>query len=300
VLGKHVTQAGSLVAPDYLRFDFTHSKPLSPEEIREVERIVNEQIMANTEVEVWEDIPLEEARKRGAMALFGEKYGDRVRMIQIGDFSLELCGGTHLPRTGHAGLFKIIHEGSAASGIRRIEAVTGRAAYDWVQQQNTLIKQAAALVKSNPLDLVGGIERLLSHQKELQRSLEKLRAQAHKPQEIKAEQVDSVELVVQKLEDGEMKEATYLADRLAEGHPKRVVVVALQASEKPGFVCKVGLEAQRRGAHAGNLIREIAKMAGGGGGGRQDFATAGAKDPTRIETALNAAKEFLQAQIRSI
>lgn len=297
VLGKHVTQAGSLVAPDYLRFDFTHGKSMTPEELTEVERIVNEHILANEEVHVWQDLPIEEARKRGAMALFGEKYGDRVRMIQIDEFSLELCGGTHLPRTGHAGFFKIIHEGSAASGIRRIEAIASHAAYHWVNEQYNLLKQAAALVKSNPHELVSGIERVLNHQKELNRRLEKLRSQAADAGEAHVEKLGDIELVTQKIQDGEMQEATHLADRLIEGHPNRAVLVALSGSDKPGFVCKVGSEAQKKGVHAGNLIREIAKLAGGGGGGRPDFATAGAKDPSRIDTALEAAKELLNVQI---
>jgi len=213
-LGKHVTQAGSLVAPHYLRFDFTHGKSMSPEELADVERTVNERALENTEVAIYADVPIAEAKRRGAMALFGEKYGDTVRMVQVGDFSLELCGGCHVRTTGEIGLFKILHEGSAASGVRRIEAVTGLGAYDWVQEQVDSLRSAAALVKSSPSEIQHAIEKLLDQHRDLQKWIEKMRTQAASPTEATTEAVGPVELATEAITDGDPKEATLIADRL--------------------------------------------------------------------------------------
>jgi alanyl-tRNA synthetase len=297
VLGGHVTQAGSYVGPDRLRFDFTHGRAMTPEELAEVERVVNERALENAPVVTYADLPIAEAKAKGAMALFGEKYGDRVRMVEVGTFSRELCGGTHVRSTGEIGLFKIVSEGSAASGVRRIEALTGEAAYEWVLEETRRIRDAASLLKAGPKDLVRAVERLQEQIRDLNRKLEKARSQGANAAQAQVETVGSVELAVQKLEEGDARDASHAADRLAEDAPNRVVLVGLSADGKVSFVCKVGVEAQARGAHAGNLIREVARVAGGGGGGRPDFATAGGKLPEKVDEALAAAPSIVAGMV---
>ncbi len=297
VLGTHVTQAGSLVAPDHLRFDFTHGKAMTDDELQEVEQIVNEIALSGTPVQIHQDIPIDQAKQMGAMALFGEKYGDTVRMVQVGDFSLELCGGIHLAQSSEIGLFKILHESSAASGVRRIEAVTGEKAYEWVADQTKLVHEAAGKLKTSPHELLASLQKALDHQRELTKKLERARTQAASPDQAQIEKIGDIELARETLTEGDAKDATLVADRLAEGQPRRVVVVALQNDGKVTFVCKVGPEAQAKGAHAGNLVKELAAMTGGGGGGRPDFATAGGKDAAKLKEALERAHEILSLQV---
>ncbi len=296
-LGKHVTQAGSYVGPDRLRFDFTHGKALSEQELRDVERIVNEQVWQNTTVTIYSDLAIADAKAKGAMALFGEKYGDRVRMVEIGDFSRELCGGIHVGHTGEIGLFKIVHESSAAGGVRRIEALTGEGAYEWLLDFVDGLHQAASKLKLPPKsgvrELVHGIDKLHEAQRELKQRLEKARTQGAAGGAANVQSVGSVELVADALRDSDAKDASALADSLSAGQPNRVVLVGSTNEGKITFVCKVGAEAQAKGAHAGNLVREIAKIAGGGGGGRPDFATAGGKDVSKLDEALGAAGKLL-------
>ncbi len=288
-LGKHVTQAGSLVAEDHLRFDFTHNKAMTPDEVAEVERKVNAKVWEAIPVETLADTPIDDARAMGAMALFGEKYGDRVRVVKVGDWSVELCGGTHVRNTSEIGLFKILSESSAASGVRRIVAVTGESAYDWATEQARTLNAAAGLLKASPGDLVPAIERTLEHQRELNRRLERMRTQAASSGSAQVQTVGAIELATEVLEEGDPKEASLVADRLAEGHPNRVVVVALKQDGKLLFVCKAGAEALAKGAHAGNVVKAMAQAAGGGGGGRPDFATAGGKNVAALDAALQAA-----------
>jgi alanyl-tRNA synthetase len=297
VLGKHVTQAGSLVGPDYLRFDFTHGKAMTPDEIAEVERLVNEEVLSAAPVTIHADISIDEAKAKGAMALFGEKYGDRVRMVEVPGFSLELCGGCHVRQTSEIGLFKITSEASAASGVRRIEAITGEAAIEWVNRQTTVLKEAAEKLKTSPQDIARAIERLQEQLREEKRRADRLRNQAPAQSSAEMVTVGGVELAIERVTDADMKEATLRADKLVENQAKRVAVVSLVADGKGNFIVKAGEDAVRAGAHAGNLVREIAKLAGGGGGGRPDFATAGAKNPEQIESALAAAKDLLAAQV---
>ena len=298
-LGKHVTQAGSLVSPEHLRFDFTHGKAMTPDEIARVEAEVNHAVLDATPVRIHEDIALDDARKAGAMALFGEKYGTRVRMVQVGEFSLELCGGCHVNHTSDIGLFKILSEASAASGVRRIEAVTGAGAVSWVRQQTETLRTAASLLKATPSELPSAIERTLENLREERRRVERMRTQSAPGDRAQISQVGSVELAVEQVEGGDAKEATLVADRLAEGKPGRVVVVGAASEGKVTLVCKVGPDAQSKGAHAGNLVRDMAKSAGGGGGGRPDFATAGGKNPAQLGAALAAARGLLEAQLSS-
>lgn len=233
----------------------------------------------------------------GAMALFGEKYGDRVRVVQIGEVSTELCGGTHVRNTAEIGLFRILHESSAASGVRRIVAVTGERAYRWAVEQADTVRQAAALLKANPTDLVSAVQRQLDQARELGKRLERMRAQAAQAGSVETLIFGSVELALETLEEGDPKEAALVADRLADAAPNRIALVALKLEGKVLFTCKAGTAATAAGAHAGNIVREVAKIAGGGGGGRPDFATAGGKDPSRIPAAFEAAKATLAAQV---
>lgn len=298
VLGKHVTQAGSLVAPDHLRFDFTQGKALTPDELAEVERLVNERVLEARPVQVHSDVPIAEAKKRGAMALFGEKYGDTVRMIEVPGFSLELCGGCHVRNTAEIGLFKVLHESSAASGVRRIEAVTGERAYEWVRQMESTLHEASSKLKAQAAELPSAIERLQEQLRDERKRLERLRSQASSASPENVVDVEGIELAVESLEDADMQETTLVADQLVEGNPKRVAVVAGTSNGKVMLVAKVGEEARSRGAHAGNLVRDLAKIVGGGGGGRPDFATAGGKDPSRVNEALSIAEAVLRKQVQ--
>jgi len=222
-----------------------------------------------------------------------------VRMVQVADFSLELCGGCHVRSTGEIGLFKIIHEGSAAGGIRRIEALTGHGAYQWLIEQDRRLRAAATLLKTPPADIVSAVERAVEQTRDLTRRLERLRSQTAGSGPAETIEIDGLELAVAHLSEGDAKEATLVADRLAEGKPNRIVLVGLSADGKVTFVVKAGTEALGRGVHAGNLVRDVAKIAGGGGGGRPDFATAGGKDPAKAAEALAAAKGLVEGQLTS-
>jgi alanyl-tRNA synthetase len=300
ILGKHVTQAGSYVGPDHLRFDFTHGKPMTPEELARVEFIVNEQALKNTPVVIYQDLAIDEAKARGAMALFGEKYGNRVRMVEIGDFSRELCGGTHLRHTGEIGLFKITSEASAASGVRRIEAVTGEGAYSWVLEQTGAFYEAAARLKTSPREVLAAIDKLHDQVREERKRREKAEtalargdsgAGAGQTQEIKG-----VFLWTRKFEDVDHKVvAATIDDAVAQN--KDLVALAAVITDRVQLICKAGAEAVVKGAHAGNLIKQLAPIVGGGGGGRAEFATAGGKDASKADQALSAAAAALTGML---
>jgi len=239
----------------------------------------------------------------GAMALFGEKYADHVRVVQIGDmapekesFSRELCGGIHVQNTGEIGLFKIVSEASAASGVRRIQAVTGHGAIEWANKQRETVEQAASLLKSPPSELLTSVEKMLQNLK-VEKSKRQRLAQQGAGSQAQVEQVGSVQFAVEKLEEADPKDAQLIADRLTDGKPDRVALVVLTSGGKLTFVCKVGESARAAGAHAGDLIREVAKVAGGGGGGRPDFATAGGRDATKVEEAIAKGREVLADQV---
>lgn len=300
VLGTSVTQAGSYVGPDNLRFDFTYGKGMTASEIAEVERIVNEQALKNTAVTTYVDLPIDEARAKGAMALFGEKYGDKVRMVEIGEFSKELCGGIHVTSTGEIGLFKIVSESSAASGVRRIEAITGEAAYEWVREQNEAVREAANLLKSSPKELVQAVERSVEQLKEEKKKREKAEMAAMSGGSAinETKDVKGVTLWVKNFGDADQKVASQAIDNEANGKPNQVTLGVL-VSDKITFIAKVGSDAVAKGAHAGNLLRELAKIAGGGGGGRADFATAGGKDPSKVDEAIAATEGILASQVNA-
>lgn len=297
VLGSHVAQAGSLVAPDRLRFDFTHGEALKQSEIESVEQIVNDRISDAMQVAIHNNVSIDDARKRGAMMLFGEKYGAKVRMVDIEPFSLELCGGCHVKNSSEIGLFKITSEASSASGVRRIEAVTGRNAYVWVKERDSLLKSSAKTLKVNPNDILKAIDKLQENIKELKKDNERLLSAAPtNAQTVEPRNVLGINLYVQKVSFGGSAAGKLATERLIENDPFGVAVVGIEDDGNISFFCKVGIEALILGAHAGNLVREVAKVTGGGGGGSPTFAQAGGKDLASIDEALASVEKFLILQ----
>jgi alanyl-tRNA synthetase len=299
-LGGHVTQAGSYVGPDRLRFDFTHGKAMTPDELAQVERKVNEQVLANIPVQIHADLPLAEAKARGAMALFGEKYGERVRMVEIGEYSRELCGGTHVRTTGEIGLFRIVSESSAASGVRRIEAVTGEAAYEGVLEEAARIQEAAALLKAAPKDLVSAVARSLDALREERRRRERAEQASiggGGGTDGETTELGGVAIWTKNFGEVDQKLVAAAVDQAIASRPNLVAVAAVSGEGKASFVAKAGQDAVAQGAHAGNLVREVAKIAGGGGGGRPDFATAGARNLDKLDEALAKVPEILRQML---
>ena len=300
VLGNHVEQAGSLVDKDKLRFDFTHFSPMTPEEIARVEKIVNEEIAKAIPV-VTSEMTLEEAKKTGAMALFGEKYGDTVRVVQMGDFSSELCGGTHVDNTRNISAFKIISEGGVAAGVRRIEALTGAALLAYYNQAEETLKEAAAVLKANPMDVVTKIRSMQEELKTLSRENDKLKAKVAKAaagdMTSSAEEVNGIQILVSKLSDVDMNGMRELGDEAKQKLGEAVIVFASENNGKVNLMATATDGAVQKGAHAGNLIKEIAALVGGGGGGRPNMAQAGGKNPAGIPDALEKAKEAAKKQV---
>ncbi|MBX3111080.1 MAG: alanine--tRNA ligase [Fimbriimonadaceae bacterium] len=302
VLGPHVTQAGSLVSPESLRFDFTHGKAMTDDELLRVEGIVNEVVWQAAPVRVYSDVPIDEARAMGAMALFGEKYGDRVRVVQVGDmapdepsFSRELCGGVHVRNTGQIGVVKILHESSVASGVRRITAVAGARALAWAREQESAVVTAADLLKANPKDLTSAVERALADLKEEKKKRGRMVVQSG-GQNATHTDVAGIDLVTEHLAEVEAQDAKLVVDKLAAAG--RVVVVFNTADGKVGITASVGAVALAQGAHAGNLLREVAKVVGGGGGGKPEFATAGGKDPAKVADAMAGVAGVLAGMLK--
>lgn len=301
VLGSHVTQAGSLVAPDRLRFDFTHVGSLSEEELREVEDRVNRQVWAGTEVEVLIK-PLEEAKRMGAMALFGEKYGDIVRVIRIGDYSLELCGGTHVDRTSEIGMFKIVSEAGIGSGIRRIEAVTGRHAFRYMDDHLGHLKKVASLLKANPTDVMDRVEQLQARMKELTREIESLRDKLSHLEAVQlidqVEEVAGVPLLTAKVEAPHMDSLRRMVDDVKGRMKEGVIVLGSATGGKVQLVAFVSPGLVEAGLHAGRLVKEVATRCGGGGGGRPDLAQAGGKQPEKLDEALRAVPDWIRRHVQ--
>lgn len=298
-LGEHVNQAGSLVEPQRLRFDFSHLGSISPEELAEIERRVNEQIWNALPVTTSLK-PIDEAKAMGAMALFGEKYGDIVRVVQIGDYSLELCGGCHVNNSAEIGLFKIVSESGIGSGVRRIEAVTGRGAYLFMDGQLDLLKQAAGLLKSNVNDVPKRVEGLFQQLKELGRENESLQSKLSviEAGELTSQvvSVGQTQLLAARVQAGSMDALRTLADELKAKLPDAVLVLGAPSEDKVNFVVVVPKEEVVRGLHAGKLVKEVAAVCGGGGGGRPDMAQAGGKDAGKLDEALKKAAEWIASQ----
>lgn len=299
VLGPHISQAGSLVNEFHLRFDFTHPQALSFEEVTEIERIANDEVFAAKPVTVHSDVPIDDARKMGARALFGEKYGATVRVVQIGDepptveaFSRELCGGVHVLNTSELGLIKIISEASAAAGVRRILAVAGPAAYEqWLELQS-ITARAAEMLKAHPSGLVEAVERTLKTLKEERKKRESMAAGAAPSGTAEEHKIGDHNFIVQHMQGIEGKEVQAVADNLIANRQNDVALVISKLDGKLALAVKAGSQAVAKGAHAGNIVREVAQILGGGGGGRPDFATAGGKNLEKIDEAVARAIEL--------
>ncbi|YCI75514.1 alanine--tRNA ligase [Bacillus sp. R1-10] len=296
VLGTHVNQAGSLVQAERLRFDFSHFGQITAEEIEQIETIVNEKIWQSLQVNTdYKNI--EEAKAMGAMALFGEKYGKIVRVVQIGDYSLELCGGVHVPNTAVIGLFKIVSESGIGAGTRRIEAVTGAGAYKLMTDQIGVLKDAAAKLKTNLKDVPSRIETVLAEVKDLHRENESLTA---KLSNIEAsslvsnvKDVNGVQVLVAKVQATDMNNLRAMADDLKQKLDSVIIVLGSAQGDKVNLIAGVTKDYIDRGFHAGKLVKEVASRCGGGGGGRPDMAQAGGKDPEKLDSALNFVEEWV-------
>ena len=297
VLGDHVEQAGSYTANDHLRFDFTHFAALTADELQQVETLVNDAILAGYPV-VTEEMSIDEAKKKGAMALFGEKYGAVVRVVQAGD-SIELCGGTHLDNTAKAGMFKIIGEASVAAGVRRIEAVTGRAVLDFLNERQHILNETAAALKTSPNELAAKVEQTMADLRTMAKKLEKLNGKLASMQMVDlfnvSRDVKGVNVVATKLEDASADVLRTMGDGIKEKAPNMVAVLSSVNDGKVSLLCVCGAEAVKKGAHAGKIVKEVAKIVGGGGGGRPDSATAGGKQPEKLEDALEAVNNIVDA-----
>ena len=300
VLGGHVEQAGSFVNGDRLRFDFSHSSAMTKEEICRVEKLVNEKIGEALAV-VTKVMSIEEAKKTGAMALFGEKYGETVRVVRMGDFSTELCGGTHVANTAEIRLFKILSESGVAAGVRRIEAITGDGVLKYYDELETRLQEAAETVKTTPLELVPRLSHLMAELKALQSENESLKSKAAKDAlgnvMDQVVEVKGVKLLAAKVSGVDMNGLRDLGDQLKAKLPEGVVVLISDVEGKVNMVAMATDGAMHKGAHAGNLIKGIAALVGGGGGGRPNMAQAGGKNPAGINDAIAKAQEVLEAQI---
>jgi len=296
ILGDHVEQAGSLVDPQKLRFDFTHYQGMTADEIQAVEERVNEVILDGFNVRTSEE-SIDEAKAMGATALFGEKYGDTVRVVQIEGYSMELCGGTHLKNSLEAGLFKIVSEGGVAAGVRRIEAITGREVYRYMTEQNTLVDHMSSIMKAPKADLETKVQQLIEDQKALSKEIEGFKAkEAGKLSENileTAEEINGFNVVIAKVPGLEMDAIRSLGDKVIGNFEKAIAVFATPSDDSVTFVVMASKGAIDAGAHAGNLIKEVAKVAKGGGGGRPNMAQAGGKDPSQTDAALEKAKEII-------
>ena len=301
VLGSHVEQAGSYTDADHVRFDFTHFAAMTPEEIQKVEAIVNDKILEGIDV-ITEVLPIEEAKKKGAMALFGEKYGEYVRVVQAGDFSVEFCGGTHLDNTAKAGMFKIVSEASVAAGVRRIEAVTGRKVLEILHQLDETVADAASALKTTPGELMHRAQAVMEEIRSMNKDITGLNDKIAKMQlaDLLNVSIDvkGVNVIATKL-NVTPEVMRSMGDAIKEKAPNAVAVLSIvTAPDKIQLLCVVGKEAQAKGAHAGKIIKEVAKLCGGGGGGRPDSASAGGKKPEMLETALEAVNNIVGDQLK--
>ena len=301
VLGEHVNQAGSLVTPERLRFDVTHFEAMSKEELKVIEEKVNDAILASLDINC-ENMGINEAKEKGATALFGEKYGNEVRVVSMGDYSIELCGGTHLKNTSQIGMFKILSEGGVAAGVRRIEAITGRSVYEYLKEKETVISEVCTSLKTKEDNLNQRVQHLLEENKNLSKELHDVKTK------MSLQSVDSildskvcingVNLITTKFEDMDMNTLRDTADSLRDKLVSGVVVVANIADEKVNFVVTATKDVLEKGIHSGNIVKEVANIAGGKGGGRPNMAQAGATDISKVDEALTYASEVVKAQVK--
>jgi alanyl-tRNA synthetase len=302
VLGTHVNQAGSLVTHDRLRFDFSHFSAITEEELQKIEEIVNQYIWKNLNVETMFR-SLAEAKAMGAMALFGEKYGDTVRVVKVGDYSLELCGGCHVENTAEIGIFKIVSESGIGAGTRRIEAFTGQGAYLYLDQKEELLKEASQLLKSNVGDVPTRIEGLLTQLKEMQRENDSLRSKLGNIEASslidQVQSVDGISLISAKVSGTDMDNLRSIVDDLKQKVGSGIVVLGSVTGDKVNLVAGVTKDLIAKGYHAGNIVKEVATRCGGGGGGRPDMAQAGGKDPNKLDSALASVPDFIKSVLQS-
>jgi alanyl-tRNA synthetase len=298
-LGAHVRQAGSLVTPDRLRFDFNHSGAISDEKLADIEAIVNEHIRQDAAVSI-EETSYADALRKGAMAFFGDKYGDRVRVVKIGDISTELCGGTHVHHSGQIGIFKLNTEAGVAAGVRRVEAVTGEGALGLIRRYEDDLKQIGQMLRAGEDGAVERVRRLLQQQKDLEKEIERLRGELGKNQipDILArkETINGIDVLITSVEGVDPKQLRELADQLKERMAGGFIFLANQRDGAVTLVASVSSDLAKR-IHAGNVIKEVAPIVGGGGGGRPDFAQAGGKNPNRTDEALAAVRKIVSAKL---
>lgn len=300
-LGEHVHQAGSSVEGVRLRFDFTHFTALTSAELQKIEDLVNGKISESLEVKA-DEMTLEEAKKSGAMALFGEKYGDVVRVIKVADFSKELCGGTHVQNTGQIGLFKIVSESAVGAGLRRIEAVTGQGVRKYLAEKEALLEEISLLLKTPVQEVSHRVQGLVEELKQRERTLEQLETKLAKLQvdDIldKVTKVQGISLLVSRVEARDMETLRNMADMFREKLESGIVVLGTVMEEKVSFIVAATKDVTAKGIHAGKIIKEIARITGGSGGGRPDLAQAGGKDVTKLDEALSRAVEFVENQMK--
>ena len=289
-------QAGSYVDDDYLRFDFNHFQAVTPEELEKIEAIVNEKVDEYLPIKM-EEMPIDEAKKLGAMAIFGEKYGDIVRVVSMGDYSIEFCGGTHIDNTGKVGGFKIISEGGIASGVRRIEAITGSNVISYLAGKEKTISTVAASLKSSETDLTRKAAQVMTDIKSLENTIKELKAD-----EISgslgdiigsAKNVGGVDLITRRFEDTDVEQLRNISDAVKAAKDNVIMVFAAVNGGKVTFITSVSDDLIGKGYHAGKLIKEVAQAAGGGGGGKANMAQAGAKDASKVDVAFAKAEEVL-------
>ena len=300
VLGTYVEQAGSFVNADRLRFDFSHFSAMTQEELARVEQIVNNEIASGLAVDT-QVMSIEDAKKTGAMALFGEKYGETVRVVKMGDFSTELCGGTHVKNTNSIAAFKIISEAGIAAGVRRIEALTGNGVFAYYRDLEDTIERAAKIVKTNPASLTEKLEHIMNEMKSLQSEIESLKSKAAKDAlgdvMDQVTMIKDVKLLATKVNGVDMNGLRDLGDQLKDKLGEGVVVIISTMDDKVNLIAMATEQAMAKGAHAGNLIKGIAGLVGGGGGGRPNMAQAGGKNPAGVDAALKETEKVLEGQL---
>ena len=300
VLGDHVHQAGSLVEPDRLRFDFTHFEAISPEELRQVEELVNDAILEGYPG-VTEVLPIEEAKKKGAVAMFGEKYGETVRVVEMSDFSVEFCGGTHVDNTAKAGPFRIKSESSVASGVRRIEATCGKLSLKAMESSQGVLSRAAQFLKTAPSGLLERMEQQANEMKQLRQALEKFKAEASLGEArqflASAKTVKDLHVLATTRNGVDTAELRTMGDFLRDKDPKAVAVIASINGEKITFLAVCGKEAVARGIKAGDLVRHVSAICGGKGGGKPDSAMGGGSDPLKVDDALASVDDFVSEKL---
>ena len=300
VLGDHVHQAGSLVEPDRIRFDFTHFEAITPEQLAEVDRLVNDAILEGYDV-VTEVLPIEEAKKKGAVAVFGEKYGETVRVVEMGDFSMEFCGGTHLDNTAKAGMFRIKSEGSVASGVRRIEATVGKQTAETINQNQQVLMHLAQMFKTNVGEIETRIQQQMSEMKELRTALDKFKAEASLGEArqflMSAKEIGGLKVVTANKDGLDANALRQMGDFLRDKESSVVAVLSSINGEKVTFLAVCGPDAVKKGIKAGDLVKNVCAICGGKGGGKPDSAMGGGNDLLKVNEALASVAEFVAAKL---